>query len=624
MCGIVGILNLEQDNNVSIETLRSMTNSIIRRGPDDEGFYCNQNIGLGFRRLSIIDLATGHQPLSNEDDSIWIIFNGEIYNYQELRYFLQNKGHKFKTHTDTEVIIHLYEELGDDCVKHLRGMFAFAIWNNSTKKLFCARDRFGIKPFYYYIDNSKLVFASEIKAILKSGNIDKSLSLEAIDSYFAYGHMTSNLSIYQHIKKLNPGTSLTLSLSPLPKLELKTYWEIHFEPDHSKTEAQWMDEIESSLSDAVKLHMVSDVPLGAFLSGGIDSSSIVALMSQHSTSPIKTFSIGFKEKPYNELKYAEAIAKKYNTEHYFQIVEPESIHLLSTLVSSFDEPFADTSAIPTYIVSKFASQFVSVVLSGDGGDELFAGYNHYPQLAFLRKLNFNNRAINNLFWGTINKILPASFRGKNLTYYLSKDKETVGAYYGLFNQSERNFLINREILNTINKNRAESFKEHLILSSTSNDYITRLQNLDIKTYMVDEILTKVDRVSMHNSLEVRVPILDHQFAELTFKIPSSLKLKNGTQKYIFKEAMKNKLPDCVINHKKQGFNIPLEHWFRSELKDYINSRINDRNCLLSEYINIKHVKQTINNHNKGFRNLSERIWAILVFDEWLKQNSSNN
>lgn len=229
-----------------------------------------------------------------------------------------------------------------------------------------------------------------------------------------------------------------------------------------------------------------------------------------------------------------------------------------------------------------------------------------------------------MLWGTIHKMLPASFRGKNLTYYLSKDKETVGAYYGLFNQSERNFLINREILNTINKNRAESFKEHLILSSNSNDYITRLQNLDIKTYMVDEILTKVDRVSMHNSLEVRVPILDHQFAELTFRIPSSLKLKNGNQKYIFKETMRKKLPDNVLSHKKQGFNIPLEYWFRSELKDYINSRINDRNNTLAEYINIKYVKQTINNHNKGFRNLSERIWSILVFDEWLKQNSSNN
>ncbi|HEV8505016.1 MAG TPA: asparagine synthase (glutamine-hydrolyzing), partial [Chitinophagaceae bacterium] len=369
MCGITGKINFDRSKNIDIHEIKQMTDSIRHRGPDDEGFYIQQNVGLGFRRLSIIDLNTGHQPLANEDESIWIIFNGEIYNYQELHDDLVNKGHVFKTKSDTETIVHLYEQYGAGCLKFLRGMFGFSIWDSKKQQLFCARDRFGIKPFYYYTDEEKFVFGSEIKPILKAGNVDRTLSYDALDSYLAFGYITSDLSIYRKVKKLQPGHYLLLSLKDKISITTERYWEIQFEPDHSKTEAQWSQELEACLSETVRLHMISDVPLGAFLSGGIDSSSVVAMMARNSSRPIKTFSIGFKEQKFNELIYANEIAKQYGCEHHEQIVEPESVSLLPKLVNAYDEPYADSSAIPTYYVSKMAREYVTVALSGDGGDE---------------------------------------------------------------------------------------------------------------------------------------------------------------------------------------------------------------------------------------------------------------
>jgi asparagine synthase (glutamine-hydrolysing) len=621
MCGIVGLVNLNQEKAVTESSLRLMSDSIIRRGPDDEGFFIDKNVGLGFRRLSIIDLHTGHQPILNEDDSVSIIFNGEIYNFQDLRKILVAKGHIFKTYADTEVILHAYEEFGDECVNYLRGMFGFAIWDKKKKRLFCARDRFGIKPFHYYFDSEKFLLASEIKAILKVDGVNKTLSNEAIDCYFTYGYIIRDLSIYQNIKQLLPGHTLTLDLSGKSKVQINRYWDINFEPDYSKTEDQWKEELESTLSECVKMHMVSDVPLGAFLSGGIDSSSVVSLMSKYSQSPIKTFSIGFKESKYNELHYAEDVAKKYGTEHYTHIVEPESIdQLLPVLVSSYDAPFSDASAIPTHIVSKFARQYVTVVLSGDGGDELFCGYDHYPQMAKIQKMNFNSAFLSDMVWGNINRLMPGSFKGKNLTYYLSKNKKIFPAYYSLFNLPERNKILSNDFIAQLDNKRAEHLKEDLLFQNSGHDFLSRVQKLDMQTYMVDDILTKVDRVSMHNSLEVRVPILDHLFAELSFKIPNTLKLKGANTKYIFKESMRKHLPPSILAHKKQGFGVPMEYWFRSELKEYIDSKITASNSKLTKYLDMKNIRALISDHNKGMRNLSSRIWSILVFDEWLNQN----
>lgn len=624
MCGITGKVNFDNFNKINQNELKNMTDKLTHRGPDDEGFYINNNVGLGFRRLSIIDLKSGHQPLSNEDGRLWIVFNGEIYNYKELQENLKKQGHIFRTESDTETIVHLYEQCGIECLKYLQGMFSFSIWDNAKKQLFCARDRFGIKPFYYYKDKEKFVFGSEIKAILKSDGIDKTLSPEGLDSYFAFGYITSDLSIYKNIKKLQPAHYLVLSFNDEVSIEIKRYWNIHFEPDYSKTEDQWVEEIEDSLSKTVKLHMISDVPLGAFLSGGIDSSSVVAMMAKNSSRPIKTFSIGFKEQKFNELKYAQEIANRYGCEHHEQIVEPDSISLLPKLVNAYDEPFADASAIPTYYVSKLAREFVTVALSGDGGDELFAGYDSYSKFKRIYRspFNFNSPKMNQFIWGNVHKLIPQNIKGKGLSYFLSQNKEHLGAYLNAWEKNERQKLVinNHPIDYRIG---SELYKEGVLKEGGDNDFVTKLQYLDMSTYMVDDILTKVDRASMLNSLEVRVPLLDHQFAELTFKIPSDLKLKGSSKKYIFKQSMKPFLPKNIFNHPKQGFGVPISLWFKEDLKEYVSDLLLSQNAYLTNYLDKNYVKKIVENHRhdkKGRRDFSGKIWSLIFFEEWLKQN----
>ncbi|MGN6533351.1 MAG: asparagine synthase (glutamine-hydrolyzing) [Ginsengibacter sp.] len=621
MCGITGLLHFNRDRTISPAVLKNMSDSIHHRGPDDEGHFINQNVGLGFRRLSIIDLSTGHQPLANENSTIHIVFNGEIYNYQEQRSILKQKGYSFKTTTDTEVILHLYEEYGVHCLQYLRGMFAFAIWDANKQQLFCVRDRFGIKPFYYYSDNEKFVFGSEIKAILKSNNIDTTISIEALDSYFAFGYITSDLSIYKKIKKLQPAHYLILSLKDKPTIEIKKYWEIDFEPDYSKCENRWKEEIEECFSETIKLHMISDVPLGAFLSGGIDSSSVVSMMARNSNHPVKTFSIGFNEQKFNELKYARQVASKYGCEHHEQIVEPESIGLLPKLVNAYDEPFADPSAIPTYYVSRLAREFVTVALSGDGGDELFAGYNSYSRFnrLYTRMYNFKSPSLNKLIWGNIHKVIPRKVRGKGLSHILSQDKKHQFAFIS-WQKEERQKLMLPQLSAIDYSSASEIYKINILKGSNINDHITSMQYLDLQTYMVDDILTKVDRASMMNSLEVRVPLLDHKLAELTFKIPSNLKLKGSEKKYILKKTMEPFLPPSILNHPKQGFTVPISVWFKDDLRTYIKDTFNSSDCLMYNYLNKKYIQEEILNNQIAHIDFSERIWSLLFFNEWLKQN----
>ena len=622
MCGITGKLNLEKQNFIDISELKQMTDAIHHRGPDDKGFYINENIGFGFRRLSIIDLNTGHQPLSNEDGSIWIVFNGEIYNFLELREILTQQGHIFKTKTDTETIVHLYEQHGVNCLQYLRGMFSFAIWDDKRKELFCARDRFGIKPFYYYMDNEKFVFGSEIKSILRGGNINKALSHSALDMYFAYGYITSDLSIYKNINKLQPAHYLTLSFKNRPIVSINRYWKIQYLQNYSRTQKQWEDEIEEKLLETVKLHMVSDVPLGAFLSGGIDSSSVVALMAKSSPNQIKTFSIGFKEEKYNEVKFAREVAKKYNCDHHEQIVEPESISLLPKLVRAFDEPFADSSAIPTYYVSKFAKEHVKVVLTGDGGDELFAGYWNYNYLQSIYKNSSPFPKLNRHLWGSIHKNVPNNWRGKNLTHFLSKDRNYLGAYMNIWKMKERQRLLDVSSTEELQFS-SELFKVKLLQENPEQDFITNLQSLDLQTYLVDDILTKVDRASMLNSLEARVPLLDHEFAELSFKIPWDLKLKDKSLKYIFKQSMARHLPENVLSHAKQGFSVPLSVWFKDSLKEYVRDTLLSSRNHLSSYVDINYVEEILDQSQskRGNRDLTAHVWSLLFFEEWLKQNN---
>jgi asparagine synthase (glutamine-hydrolysing) len=622
MCGITGTIYLDKNRKVEASVLKRMTDTIYHRGPDDEGTYIQNNVGLGFRRLSIIDLSTGHQPIANDDSSINIVFNGEIYNFLEQRELLIAKGYRFRTTTDTEVILRLYEEYGVDCLKYLRGMFAFAIWDNNKKQLFCARDRFGIKPFYYYTDKDKFVFGSEIKAILAAGDIDKSISYDALDSYFAFGYITSDLSVYKTIRKLQPSHYLLLSFKDKVTIDIQKYWEIKFEPDFTRKEEQWMEDIEACLSETVKIHMIADVPLGAFLSGGIDSSSVVAMMAKNSSFPVKTFTIGFKEKEFSELEYVREVARKFGCEHHEQIVDPESIGLLPKLVHAYDEPFADTSAIPTYYVSKMAREHVTVALSGDGGDELFAGYSSYQSLVNYHSnpLNFNNPFLNKLIWGSVHKALPQTMKGKSASYFMSKNKEYASAYLYLWSIEERKklFLNDHPAINT--SNASEPFKVNILKKGAGNDFISNMQYLDLQTYMVDSVLTKVDRASMLSSLEVRVPLLDHKFAELSFRIPSQLKMKFNEQKIIFKKTMAASLPASILKHPKQGFSVPLSVWFKDDLKMYVKDVLLSQNPLLSSYLDKKYITKIVGENSSGMKDMSTRIWSLLFFEEWLKQN----
>jgi len=619
MCGINGLLYFQKDQKVDEKIILKMIKTIEHRGPDDYGVFCEDNVGLGFRRLSIIDLKSGHQPLLNQDKSLIIVFNGEIYNYREKRKFLLSKGYKFNTESDTEVILHLYEEFGEDCVQHLRGMFAFVIWDKCKQKLFCARDRLGIKPFYYYIDNDKFVFGSEIKAILACENVDMTISQTAIDSYFSFGYVTGDLSIYDKIKKLAPAYTLSISFNKSIVPEINKYWEINYEPDDSKTEKYWAETIESKLDEIVKMHMVSDVPLGAFLSGGIDSSIIVAMMAKNTTRPVKTFSIGFEENKFNETVYARELAKFYECEHHEQIIKPNSVSLLPDLANAFDEPFADASAIPTYYVSKFAREEVTVVLTGDGGDELFAGYSIYNYLNKIYGLSFSIPLLNQLLWGSVNKIIPSNVKGKGLTYFLSKNKKYLGAYLNVWTLEERKKLIKFNNYDSIKDYYAESIKRKIVDNLRTDDFITNLQLLDLKTYLVDDILTKVDRASMQNSLEARVPLLDHEFVELAFKIPRKFKSSRRQSKYIFKQAMKNKLPSNILKRKKKGFSLPLSIWFGTALKDYMVSRLTDNNAYYKSYLNEKYIKEILKAFGSGNRDNSNKIWTLLFFEEWLRQ-----
>ncbi|NND06798.1 MAG: asparagine synthase (glutamine-hydrolyzing) [Saprospiraceae bacterium] len=615
MCGICGILAFDKNRRVTQEEMVDMSVETIHRGPDDDGTYISGHVGLGFRRLSIIDLSGGHQPLSNEDGTIWIVFNGEVYNFRTLRKELEQKGHIFKSNTDTETIIHLYEEMGTQCVSRLRGMFALAIWDEKKQVLFCARDRFGIKPFFYRQDDQRFFFGSEIKNILKVSE-RPSMATDVLDYYLTYGYTPSDRTIYQQINKLPPAHTLVIREGKKPLIS--RYWDIRFEPNHTLSVQDWQEVLREKLREAIRMRLVSDVPLGAFLSGGIDSGSVVALMAQESTRPVKTFSIGFAEKQFNELPLARLTAEKYRTEHHEHIVEPQSIDILSTLVRCYDEPFGDSSAIPTYFVSEFARSHVTVALSGDGGDELFAGYDHYKKL---KKIESFHRFTGGLgVWpaGLLHQLIPRKIKGSGLSYYLSRPRSSFPAYYGKWQETERAGMYRPDVWEKLTQQKGEKVKQAVLANSATEDFVSRLQELDMRTWMVDDILTKVDRASMIHSLEVRVPILDHEFAELTFTIPSALKLNGNQGKYIFKEAMKPLLPQSILTQQKKGFGVPLKHWFKHDLKPYLQDTLLSNNSPLHTYLEPAAIKKLIKDHATGMRDLNQKIWTLVFLHAWLE------
>ena len=624
MCGICGIINFDKSRSVDGSVLKRMCDVIVHRGPDEEGYYCKANVGLGMRRLSIIDLDTGHQPISNEDGTKWIVFNGEIYNFRELRSELEKKGHKFATKSDTEVIIHAYEEYGPNCPTKLNGMFAFAIWDEVQNTLFLARDRIGIKPLYYMLQGDRLVFGSEIKSILQAKGVPREVDLKALSTYLTFEYIPAPLTIFRGMKKLPPAHTLILKDG---KVSLHKYWDLSFRLD-GEDEKYLCEKLRETLTDSVRLRLVSDVPLGAFLSGGIDSSTVVALMSQLMDQPVKTFSIGFEDATYNELDYARIVAKRFNTDHHEFIIKPNAIELVEKLIKHLDEPFGDFSIFPTYLVSRMARDYVTVALSGDGGDELFGGYETY--VADKVDRFYYSRIPRALRRGIISPLLraiPPTAKKKGVINMTKRfvqgtqleDRLHHARWMVFFTPEERSSVFSDDVREELKNDNIYDFIFHYFDEAQTDDRLNQQIYVDVKTYLVDDILVKVDRMSMATSLEARVPFLDHRVAELSFSIPGKLKLK-GLQKskYILKKAMEDLLPPEILKRGKQGFSIPIKNWLKKELKPLMLDTLNPQTISSQGFFNSKFINKLVDEHLKGVENHSHQLWALIVFQLWYK------
>jgi asparagine synthase (glutamine-hydrolysing) len=616
MCGICGIFEPGSESIVQRAMLKAMTDKIRHRGPDAEGFYSCASLGLAHRRLSIIDLEGGSQPLANEDETIWIVFNGEIYNFEELNRRYLSSGHSFKTRSDTETIVHLYEELGEACFAELRGMFSIALWDARKKKLLLARDRVGKKPLFYSWCGGRLLFASEIKALFPAGGTSKEMDLEAVSDYFSFQYIPAPKTIYRGVRKVRPAHYVVVDQSGLRETP---YWDIHFDQTQQHSESEWCDSFLEEYRIAVKSRLVSDVPLGAFLSGGVDSSSVVALMNDFHQ-PVTTCSIGFSENSYDEASDAKSFAASLGANHFEHIVKPHAIDLVSKLAWHYDEPFADSSAIPTYYVSKVARQHVTVVLSGDGGDENFAGYRRYKHTLWEEQMRgyIPERLRRNII-GPMGEVYPKLgwaprvFRAKNTLQSLSRPL-IDGYFHGISccPPGLKRALLSEDLSKALNGyNSVEVLRYHYNRADTS-DPLSRIQYVDMKTYLVDDILVKVDRASMANSLEVRCPLLDHKLMELVAQMPSGLKLRNGQGKYIFKKALERILPPAILTRKKKGFAVPVAEWFRGELKEFAYAAITSKD----DALNGAFLKRCWNQHQRGQRDWSALLWCVLMFKSW--------
>jgi len=622
MCGIAGIYNFDFFKSVHESLLKRMTDSLVHRGPDDEGFYCSGPIGLGHRRLSIIDLAGGHQPLANEDETIWIVFNGEIYNFGELHDELVKKDHVFKTRSDTEVIVHLYEEEGENCFKRLRGMFAIAIWDARNRKLILARDRVGKKPLFYYYDGSRIAFASEMKAILEIPGVPREIDPEAVSDYFSLLYIPAPKSIFKNIRKVLPGHYLVASRDGIRETE---YWDLSFNHSLQLSEQEWCERLFETYREAVRIRLISEVPLGAFLSGGVDSSSVVAVMAGLLNTPVTTCSIGFEEEDFNELEYASEIAVQFKTNHHEHVVRPDAVGIVEKLAWHYDEPFADSSAVPTYYVSKAAREHVTVAISGDGGDEHFAGYRRY----YFDKRENSIRsllpaALRQPIFGALASLYPKAdwapriFRGKATFQNLARSP--IEAYFrsvSALKSELKEQIIDGDLRRQLGGYDSLDVLRFYYDKADTTDPLSRIQYVDVKTYLTDDILVKVDRASMAHSLEVRAPILDHKLMELAATIPSSMKLRGMNGKYIFKKTLNEVLPRSVLNRKKMGFGVPLAQWLRHDLKEFAHTVIFDQRQ--DSFLNDSSVNGIWQEHQRGFRDRSTELWSVLMFRLWQRE-----
>ncbi len=612
MCGIAGFIDRERSRENAEQLIDSMCQVIRHRGPDDQGAWVGDGMALGMRRLSIIDLAGGHQPIFNEDESVLVVLNGEIYNYRDLQEELRARGHHFRTNSDTETIVHAYEEYGDDCVLHLRGMFTFALWDRKRQRLLAARDRFGKKPLNYYWDGQRLIFGSEIKSILEAG-IPREVNPVALDDYLTNRWVPSPRTLFRGVLKVPAGHILIYEDD---QVRTKRYWRLSFAPTCHDDEATAIERTRALLEDAVRVRLMSEVPLGAFLSGGIDSSIVVGLMSQMMSQPVKTFSIGFEEDDFSELPYARQIAKHFGTEHHEFYVRPELVSVLPQLVWAYDEPFADSSMLPTYYVSKLAREHVTVVLTGDGGDEIFGGYTSYAREMTIRRIP----PLVRFLLGCGSKLMPDGMRGKKRLSSLREDLATrCGLSSMIFPIGSRPSLYSRQYFELLHDHDPLERFKNVFGEVPDLDVTAQQQYADVRVYLTDDILVKVDKASMLNSLETRAPMLDQYLAEYVASLPSSLRTRNNVLKYLLKKVAADILPPEILNRRKQGFGVPIKHWFRRELIDYAYELLDSPRAQQRGIFNQQYIRDLLKAHNNTrMVNYSEAIWALICLELWFQ------
>lgn len=626
MCGITGIFDTRGRSDIDRTVLHRMNESQFHRGPDEGGLHVEPGIGLGHRRLSIIDLSTGQQPLYNEDQSVCVVFNGEIYNYQALIPELQALGHVFHTRSDTEVIVHAWESWGERCVDRFRGMFAFALWDRNQQSLFLARDRLGVKPLYYaLLDDGNFLFGSELKSLLAHGGLKREIDPYAIEEYFALGYVAEPRAIFKQARKLPPAHTLLLRRGQVVG-QPKEYWDVRFSLNNPISDQDACAELTARLEESIRLRMISEVPLGAFLSGGVDSSAVVAMMAGLSKTAVNTCSIGFSDPAFNETEFAKQVADRYQTNHYLDMVESDDFDLIDTLARLYDEPYADSSAIPTYRVCQLARKHVTVALSGDGGDESFGGYRRYR----LHLMEESMRSalplgLRRPLFGTLGKLYPKAdwaprvFRAK--TTFEALARTSAEAYFhsmSLIRSPMRRRLFSDSLNSALGGYSALNvFQEHANKAGT-DDPLGLIQYIDLHTYLIGDINTKVDRASMAHSLEVREPLMDHELVEWLATLPSHLKMRGSESKYLLKKSMEPLLPPDIMYRPKMGFAVPLSRWFRGPLRQRVRDTLLNGQIAESGWFNPEVIKKIVEQHESGLGDHSTPIWTLLMFDAFMR------
>lgn len=626
MCGITGIFDTRGKREIDRAVLTRMNESQHHRGPVEGGLHVEPGVGLGHRRLSIIDLATGQQPLYNEDQSVCVVFNGEIYNYLDLIPELQVLGHVFHTSSDTEVIVHAWEAWGDACVERFRGMFAFALWDRNRETLFLARDRLGVKPLHYaLLADGTLLFGSELKSLMAHGGLPKEIDPLAVEEYFALGYVAEPRAIFKQARKLPPACTLVIRRGE-PVGEPREYWDVRFSLDNPISDTEAFEELTARLNESIRLRLMSEVPLGAFLSGGVDSSAVVALMAGLSSDPVNTCSIAFSDPAYNEAEFAKMVAERYKTNHFVDQVESDDFDLIDTLARLYDEPYADSSAIPTYRVCQLARKHVTVALSGDGGDESFGGYRRYKLHMMEEKMRSAlPLGVRRPLFGTLGQLYPKAdwaprmFRAK--TTFESLARTSVEAYFhsmSLIRNPMRSELYSDSFKSTLGGYSAiDVFDRHAAKAQT-DDPLGLIQYIDLHTYLVGDINTKVDRASMAHSLEVREPLMDHPLVEWLATLPTSLKMRSGEGKFLLKKAMEPYLPNDIMYRPKMGFAVPLARWFRGPLRQRVRDSLLKGQIAESGWFNHKTIAQIVDQHESGVRDHSTPLWTLLMYDAFLR------